>query len=1136
MPQGTFEIVARELIEALKPLEKYTSSPEEFSAFIYRLGWGVTNVPPEYLDLAAAVVQLAGDVEDLVDDPQIGEVMTLIGHVKDVYVQIQDLSQAPTGVPAPEIGDFLAEITERLFEMLLVDYLANRASKAFNILQLFNVIKQEHIPADGNRPSFMRTIIDWAEIPKIFTEPDKLPEKVFGWGTAELKLDKFVSLLAELAHAIHAPVSIREVAENIAEGFKIGDSRPRYVLRIPIFSLNIAGTMQDIGVEILELPAAPGKLPGFIIQPILPSEIGAELRLREDIKLLIRASSNINRLFGITVRPGEIDVKYPMSGADTLPEVGFGIGFSFTPSTPAIIFGSPNSVRLQLKGATVSLDLRFTVGEPEIILKAALDELALVIAASDGFLATLLGAGEKKLDFSLGIEWSNKNGIKFTGGGGFEIATHPHLQLGPVTIEDLLIRLLGKVSPVPGISLEVGANIKGELGPLKATVQNIGITLTASFQGGNVGPFGLNVGFKPPSGVGLAIDAGGFKGGGFLSLDYEKGEYIGALELEFKSLFTLKAVGIINTKMPDGSSGFSLLILITAEFTPIQLGFGFTLNGVGGLLGLNRTVNVDVLRAGVKTNAIKHILFPENVVANINQIISDLKAIFPPQEGRFLIGPMAEIGWASFIKVQLGIILEIPVPRFIILGVIKAFLPTEDQALLKIQVNFLGVLDFENKYISFDASLYDSRLLVFTLTGDMAFRLSWGDNSVFILSVGGFHPAFQEAPADLRNMTRLGISLLSGENPRITIQCYFAVTSNTVQFGARAELYAEACGFNVYGYLGFDALFQFSPFYFIITFDAGFALRKGSSVICGIAVRGSLSGPTPWDVKGDASITILFFEISIGFHVTWGDPPGSADKPKEDLIERLKAEIAENSNWKAELPANSSMHVTLKKITLTEDKADRLIVHPFGELSFSERLVPLGIKIDKFGSKVPKDVDKFTIKPSGSDVNAVTLKEQFAPEQFFSISDSEKLSRPSFESMESGFKIKGNSAVVMPIGVTKSVDYEISYLRKKKFSIVFAGIYKLAKGLFQRSMRASAVFQSSMSKQRNKVSAINAEPVKVVQPEYAIANMSDLKLHGVDLQVGSYAEANAKLQELVAQDPALKKKIQIVGTHELNRN
>jgi hypothetical protein len=855
MSQGTFEIIARELIEALKPLQKYTADPQQFASLLYRLGWKVTDVPPQYTAVANSVGQLATDVENLVDEPEIGEVLTLIGHIKDVYEQIQDLNQAPPGIPAAQVGKFLSEIAGQLFEMLLVEYLANRATKAFNVLKLFNVVRHEHISAADDRPSFMRTRIDWAEIPKIFTEPDKLPEKVIGWGTPQLKLEKFMTILAEIAHAIHAPVSIRKVADDVAAGYSEGGKAPRYVLRIPLFTLNIGGTPQDIGIEILELPASGGKLPGFIIQPILPPEIGAELKLREDIKLLIRASSNISRLFGITVRPGKIDVKYPFPGAETLPEAGFGVGIAFTPATPAIIFGSPNGIRLQLKGITINLDMRFTVGEPEFIFKAAMDELALVIAASDGFLGKLLGEGEKKLDFSLGLEWSNKNGIKFTGGGGFEIATHPHLQLGPVTIEDLLIRFLGKVAPKPGISLEVGANIKGELGPLTAVVQNIGISLNATFNGGNSGPFALDVGFLPPTGVGLVIDAGGIKGGGFLGLNYDKGEYIGALELEFKGLFALKAVGIINTKMPDGSKGFSLLIIITAEFTPIQLGFGFTLNGVGGLLGLNRTVKVDELRAGVKTNAIKHILFPENVVANINQIISDLKTIFPAHEGRFLIGPMAEIGWASFIKVQLGIILEIPVPRFIILGVIKAFLPTEDEALLKIQVNFLGVLDFENKYISFDASLYDSRLLVFTLTGDMAFRLSWGDNPVFILSIGGFHPAFQEAPPDLQHMTRLGISLLGGDNPRLGIMCYFAVTSNTVQFGARAELYAEACGFNVYGYIGFDALFQFSPFYFIISFEAGFALRMGTSVICGISVSGSLAGPTPWDVKGDASIT-----------------------------------------------------------------------------------------------------------------------------------------------------------------------------------------------------------------------------------------------------------------------------------------
>ena len=287
------------------------------------------------------------------------------------------------------------------------------------------------------------------------------------------------------------------------------------------------------------------------------------------------------------------------------------------------------------------------------------------------------------------------------------------------------------------------------------------------------------------------------------------------MELEFKDLFSIKAFGIINTRMPDGSDGFSLLIIITAEFTPIQLGFGFTLNGVGGLLGLNRTVRIEVLKEGIKTNAIKSILFPENVVANINRIVSDIKQVFPPQNDHFLICPMGKLGWGTptIITLELGILIEIPATGFILLGVLKALLPQEENALLKLQVNFIGQIDFENEFITFDAILYDSRLLVYTLTGQMALRISWGDNPVFILSVGGFHPAFKEIPSDLRNMQRITISLLSGDNPRLTVQTYFAVTSNTAQFGARAELYAEGGGgFNIYGFIGYDVLFQFDPF------------------------------------------------------------------------------------------------------------------------------------------------------------------------------------------------------------------------------------------------------------------------------------------------------------------------------------
>ena len=120
-------------------------------------------------------------------------------------------------------------------------------------------------------------------------------------------------------------------------------------------------------------------------------------------------------------------------------------------------------------------------------------------------------------------------------------------------------------------------------------------------------------------------------------------------------------------------------------------------------------------------------------------------------------------------------------------------------------------------------------------------------------------------------MRRITIALLSGDNPRLTVMTYFAVTSNTVQSGSRVELYAEACGFNVYGFLGYDLLIQFNPLHFIADFAAGLALREGSDVIAGISLHGQLSGPAPWNARGEASLKILFVKISVDFNVTWGD-------------------------------------------------------------------------------------------------------------------------------------------------------------------------------------------------------------------------------------------------------------------------
>ncbi len=77
----------------------------------------------------------------------------------------------------------------------------------------------------------------------------------------------------------------------------------------------------------------------------------------------------------------------------------------------------------------------------------------------------------------------------------------------------------------------------------------------------------------------------------------------------------------------------------------------------------------------MRAHTLDDILFPPDPVANAPQIISEIETFFPPQEGRYLFGPMLSIGWGTptLIDFEVGVILEVPDPiRLAILGEIKA--------------------------------------------------------------------------------------------------------------------------------------------------------------------------------------------------------------------------------------------------------------------------------------------------------------------------------------------------------------------------------------------------------------------------------------------------------------------------------
>jgi hypothetical protein len=658
------------------------------------------------------------------------------------------------------------------------------------------------------------------------------------------------------------------------------------------------------------------------------------------------------------------------------------------------------------------------------------------------------------------------------------------------------------------------------LGPVAATVEGLGVEATITraalnAQGAPTGQANFGVvhvafDFKPPEGLGVALNTSIFTGGGYLYYNQDKGEYAGALELSFMNLFAISAVGLINNKMPDGKPGTSVLFIISVEFQPgIALGFGFFLSGLGGILGVHRTIQVERLRDGVRSGNIQNVLFPKNIIANISRIISDIKSFFPILRNQFVVGPMAAITWGvpTIIRIDLGLAVEIGRPtKFAILGVLRVLLPDEAVALIRLQVAFLGVLDLEKKMLSFDASLFDSKVLTFGMEGDMALRLGWGSKPDFVLSMGGFHPSYKPPThLNIPNLKRLSLKILSG-NPRLTLSNYFAVTSNTVQFGAGIDFYFGVAGFKVVGEFGYDVLFQFSPFRFVADARARLAVKAGGTTLLGITLTFTLEGPTPWRAKGTAKFKVLFFTVKVRFDETWGEKRDTS-LPDIAVLPLLREALIDNQNWRS-IPG--SRPVAGMRMRAVADSSE-LILTPNGRIELSQKIVPLGVEISKFGQFNPADYTKFEITEATLGSNTAQLEalmDDFAPANFTAVSDSDKLALPSFEEQQAGVKITAQDGMKCGSVIDREVYYETFIMDntvEESSNIRFAAMETTFFSL------RGAVGQSRLSATRRNI--VNPAKVTLKKPVYAVVDNDDFAVMG-SAQNLTYMQA----QEALAQN------------------
>jgi hypothetical protein len=403
--------------------------------------------------------------------------------------------------------------------------------------------------------------------------------------------------------------------------------------------------------------------------------------------------------------------------------------------------------------------------------------------------------------------------------------------------------------------------------------------------------------------------------------------------------------------------------------------------------------------------------------------------------------------------------------------------------------------------------------------------------------VGGFHPAYEPPPINLPNLRRLTLQLLKGNNPRLTLETYFAVTSNTVQFGAKLELYAAKGRFNVYGFLSFDVLFQFNPFYFIADVSAMLALRSGSSNIASIKVDLTLEGTTPWKARGTAKLKLFWFlTVKIRFNKTFGEERDTT-LPAVEVIPLLEAALSASGNWQPQIPVRSHLLVSLKQI---EAAADTIIAHPFGILEVSQKVVPLNIPIDKFGNQTPGDGNEFRIKEVkvGSEVqeNPPATEEFFAPGQFFEKTDSEKLSGKSFKKYDSGIRIVGSEKLDSDYYAKRDVEYELFYIDSQRDRRLLSVLDLIAPEVvvFNSHAVKGAIAESDLSFAKNAKSVLAPDEVAVSQESFAVVNTGNLTLFDDDSMAKSEEAALYKMEKLVKDNPALEETIQVVPLFEVN--
>lgn len=1035
--------------EALLPISQLDS--QSFKDLLSEIGISAQN-NLGLTDLVDSVNELSKVLHS--DKP---DILILMAKLEIVYNRIPSL--------VPGHGSF----TKRFVDYFLIQYLQHKNDYLYHLFLLIGIIELK--PMAESPPYILRTF-RWDMIIKFISKPNSFMNNIlsqYGWNLVNSELDwsKLLVRIGGLVESLGLLSGLYKQDETIASQLDAGGMN-NLELRISFSTgkswkpeeskgagyeeagLNVSPWPSSIhpankhtldnkpvkGISILPYKVATNDTKVTEFDVSLSPE-GNNWALTFNLKSLPESAEvAFNTGIGVIFAPNNKKILYDLfQNGKSLEDFNLSISLqSKTPSPNEIVLfaTADNSISLKASGISYALIISKKNNKFEAAIEMKISEINFIIGGD--FFDNLLKKIAPKDGFNLKLKdltigFSSKRNFYFGFNESFQTTLNYTVpigkRIGPFTLNsvNLSLKMIGK-EPASKPELSISVSGTGTFANfVSVEIEKLGIT---SFLPELDEGFLMQLGkesnskdkfpfqFKKPDGLGFSISQGQISGGGFIRSTTNG--YDGAIELDLAS-FKVQAIVIIESK-PD----VSLLLVVFAKFKPpIQLGAGWKLTRIGGLIGFHRYVKEDEISKGIKDGSIENILFPENILSNSQNILSQFKRFFPYSSKNNIVGPAVklEYGTPTLLEADFEIITDFPPSgRILIIGKLSSNIPNKRDALIKVNMGILGRIDFNEGKIQLKGSLYNSEILGFPLSGDIIVAASWKKSRYFIMSVGGFNPKYTP-PSDfpIKDLSRLSVSVTSWVN----IQGYWAMTPNTTQMGGKAEAKLEGGGASIEGAIEFDSIVQYSPLKFEYNFRASLSVKYKGKSFASMGVRGDITGPYKMHITGTFSFKLLIKRVHAYASFSYGEDKTIAEKT--DLLEILRKQVIQNSNWKVD--AGDWINVGIIKNDSSVDDGSMLL-DPFGTIMISQNVVPLLEYITRFGTAIPAphpypDIPNFipnwfnlelsyVIKRNPQDpgrfypLNTLYTLDEFSPGQFFTMDDEKALTSASYVSMKSGIK------------------------------------------------------------------------------------------------------------------------------------